>query len=481
VSTSNIDRRLAEARAQLRRVQPRDLDAELGAGALVVDLRPEADRRAEGELPGAVVIERIHLEWRLDPTSDASIPGAAADRRVVLVCNEGYASSLAAADLRGLGLTDVTDVEGGYRAWRTHRRTGRSTLQVALALVGLLLAALLAGCSSEASTRAGGGGGGSTTTAAAVTVPVSIPKGTTLRVGDQLDYLKTALNVAGEDEGFDYDVEYAGFVGGPPMLQAFRGGSLDIGFIGSTPLIFAQAADQDVVAVAGWSTDKGLQGLVSVDGSIDSWKDLEGKKVAYQRGTAAEAALLQALDAAGVDPNDITTIDVPITQINATLESGAADAAVSTEPLISLYLADHPGAKVVARPEEITDRSSFLIADRTSLRDDAKTAALADYTSRLVRAFAYLNDHPGALAKAVFVDQYGLPQARADEIVAEGAGTAFFFPLPGEVERQQQALADLFVAAGQVPSELDVSSEFDGRLNDLVADVQAKATKGGGS
>lgn len=118
--SSRIDRHLAEARRDLDRVAPADLEAEIAAGALVVDLRPASDREAEGELPGAVVIERIHLEWRLDRTSGAALDGIDDSTRVVLVCNEGYASSLAAADLRGLGLRDVTDLDGGYRAWRAH-------------------------------------------------------------------------------------------------------------------------------------------------------------------------------------------------------------------------------------------------------------------------------------------------------------------------------------------------------------------------
>ena len=97
---------------------PGDLAAELAAGALVVDIRPAVDRAREGVFPGAVVIERIHLEWRLDPTSPDRIPDAGADRRVIVVCNEGYASSLAARDLRRLGVHRATDLVGGYRAWR---------------------------------------------------------------------------------------------------------------------------------------------------------------------------------------------------------------------------------------------------------------------------------------------------------------------------------------------------------------------------
>ena len=113
--TSRIAAHLAAARQGLDRVQPADLAAAVADGELVVDTRPEANRREEGDLPGAVVVERIHLEWRLDPTSPDRIPEATPGRRVVIVCNEGYSSTLAAQSLRGLGV-DATDLVGGYRA-----------------------------------------------------------------------------------------------------------------------------------------------------------------------------------------------------------------------------------------------------------------------------------------------------------------------------------------------------------------------------
>jgi rhodanese-related sulfurtransferase len=88
-------------------------------GDLVVDTRPAVFREREGALEGSVVIERNVLEWRLDPTGDGRLAGFDdPHRRVIIVCNEGYASSLAAACLRDLGLTNVTDLEGGFRAWR---------------------------------------------------------------------------------------------------------------------------------------------------------------------------------------------------------------------------------------------------------------------------------------------------------------------------------------------------------------------------
>jgi rhodanese-related sulfurtransferase len=115
-----IDDVLAEARKRLPpRLRPEELDTALAAGALVVDTRSEAQRRNDGELPGAVVVERNVLEWRLDPASAHRLPDAGAhDRQIVVVCDEGYASSLAAASLQDLGLVNATDLDGGYQAWK---------------------------------------------------------------------------------------------------------------------------------------------------------------------------------------------------------------------------------------------------------------------------------------------------------------------------------------------------------------------------
>ena len=114
---ARIDALLAAARSRLRRVDVDALADEVAGGALVVDIRPDVNRVTEGVLPGAIVIDRNVLEWRLDPTSGHHLPEASADRRVILVCNEGYASSLAAATLVDLGITGATDLVGGYRAW----------------------------------------------------------------------------------------------------------------------------------------------------------------------------------------------------------------------------------------------------------------------------------------------------------------------------------------------------------------------------
>jgi rhodanese-related sulfurtransferase len=117
--TTAVGAMLERAREGLDRVAPEDLAAELASGALVVDTRPVEQRDRDGELPGAVVVDRNVLEWRLDPTSPHRIPQMTGpDVRVVVVCNEGFSSSLAAASLQELGLRRATDLVGGYQAWR---------------------------------------------------------------------------------------------------------------------------------------------------------------------------------------------------------------------------------------------------------------------------------------------------------------------------------------------------------------------------
>ncbi|GAA0950806.1 rhodanese-like domain-containing protein [Actinocorallia libanotica] len=113
----SIDRILAEARDRLVRLTP--AEAHAAPDALLVDIRPAAQRAEEGEVEGALIIERNHLEWRFDPESDARVPEATGyDVRVVVLCSEGYTSSLAAAALQDLGLARATDVDGGFQAWK---------------------------------------------------------------------------------------------------------------------------------------------------------------------------------------------------------------------------------------------------------------------------------------------------------------------------------------------------------------------------
>ena len=119
MSRPTISELLDEVRATLpRRPGPEDLDAVWAGGGLVVDTRPASLREADGAMPGALIVERNVLEWRLDPTSPWRLPEVRDhDQEIVVFCDEGYASSLAAASLQSLGLERATDLDGGYQAW----------------------------------------------------------------------------------------------------------------------------------------------------------------------------------------------------------------------------------------------------------------------------------------------------------------------------------------------------------------------------
>jgi rhodanese-related sulfurtransferase len=118
VGARSIDDLLADARDRIRRLTAVEAAERMAAGALLVDTRPAAQRAREGSVPGALVVERNVLEWRFDPLSDARLPQATGyDVDVLVLCSEGYTSSLAADALRTLGLHRATDVIGGFLAW----------------------------------------------------------------------------------------------------------------------------------------------------------------------------------------------------------------------------------------------------------------------------------------------------------------------------------------------------------------------------
>jgi rhodanese-related sulfurtransferase len=114
-----VEQMLAEARSKLDRLDPAAASAVVAGGALLVDTRPLELRQRDGVVPGALIIDRNVLEWRLDPASAHRIDEVTGhDQTIVVMCNEGYASSLVAAELQEMGFARATDLEGGFQAWR---------------------------------------------------------------------------------------------------------------------------------------------------------------------------------------------------------------------------------------------------------------------------------------------------------------------------------------------------------------------------
>ena len=354
-----------------------------------------------------------------------------------------------------------------------HSRLRSPRTAAAVTAAALALVACSSGSSGSRSTPANSQAPAAVTPAGATArptpaVPSSVPGGTTLRVADQLQALEQELAAEGQNTGFPNAVQYSNFVGGPPMLQAFQAGAVDVGFVADTPLIFAQAAHQNVVGVAAWAPQHGSSELVAAPGHVvRSWADLKGKKVAYQQGTLLEAVVLQGLHSVGLSLKDITSVNLPVTQVSVALQGGSVDAGILVEPLASVYLAQHPAATVVDRPDDITDRANFIIASKSALANPAKAAAIADYIGRVERSLSWINTHQAQWAQAFYVGQYKLPLAVGEQLLAR-SGPVSFIDLPGPLPGPQQTLADLYVDAGEIPARLDVTAEFDARFNSFV-------------
>ena len=125
---NSIDTLLAQARTRFVRISPEALANEQANGAIVIDIRPVDQRLRDGEIPGAIVIDRNSLEWRLDPSYEHRIAEITDhDIRIIIVCNEGFSSSLAAASLQDLGLHRATDLIGGFQAWCVIHRGGNDS------------------------------------------------------------------------------------------------------------------------------------------------------------------------------------------------------------------------------------------------------------------------------------------------------------------------------------------------------------------
>jgi sulfonate transport system substrate-binding protein len=338
----------------------------------------------------------------------------------------------------------------------------------ALALLLAATAVAAAACSSGGSSTTA-----STTATGVAAVPTAIPEGTTLRVADQLGVFETPLALSGENKDFPYTVQYSSFVGGPPMLQAFQAGAVDLGWVAGTPSIFAQAAHQGIVAVAAYAYTNTTYALVDAPGQhITSWAGLKGKSVAYQQGTVEESVVLQGLQSAGLTLKDITSVNLSTTSLVPALAHGKVDTAILVQPLTGEYLKEVPNAAQVPIDNNITDRDGFLIASTAALANPAKEAAIADYITRYVKAEQWVNAHPAAGAQAVYVDEYHLPLAYGESI-EKAEGPLTFYSLPGPFLSSQQNLANLYAQAGVIPAQENVGPEFSALYN---ATVKAAAS-----
>ncbi|MBN8844087.1 MAG: ABC transporter substrate-binding protein [Sphingomonadales bacterium] len=296
--------------------------------------------------------------------------------------------------------------------------------------------------------------------------------GTTLKVADQLHALKSSLDVAGQGQPADYKIEWANFVGGPPIIAAQTGGSIDVGWMAETPLIFAQAAGSPVKVVAVSQSAK--QGgsayalVVKPDSPIRTGADLKGKSVTFMKGTVLHYFIANLLEKHGLSLKDIK-------QVQATgfgtglLDKGAADAVILTEPFLT-ELEQAGKIRVIATGADYTPGFNYLVASDAALADPAKAKAIGDLVARAAKAQRWQREHVKEAAPAL-AKQYNVSVAIAEKIIERSPSR--YTPIDAQVIAQHQAEADLFLKEGLIRKKLDVSTIFDKRYNEIAAAQEA--------
>ena len=329
-----------------------------------------------------------------------------------------------------------------------------------IAATVLLTGVALAGCSASNSASP------STTSSGASTTTPDL-SGVTLNVADQLKEYQTAFKAAGVDNA-PYKINWSNFVGGPPIIAAEVGGSVDLGAMAETPTIFAQAAGDPVkvVSVSQATPNSGSPYAIVVPtgSSVTSVNQLKGKTVTVQEGTVEQYVLVALLKDAGLSYKDVHISNLNVIAGATALETNNVDAASTSYPFVAQITQAGKG-KVLKTGAGVTKTLTYLTASDAALGDPGKEAAIADFISRFHKAELYLASHR-ALAASQYVQEYGVSPAVAAATVkvAQTVPT----PITPAIISYQQQEADTFTQLGLISSKLNVSKIFDTRFNSAV-------------
>jgi len=299
--------------------------------------------------------------------------------------------------------------------------------------------------------------------------------GVTLHVGDQLQILRTQLAAAGQDKNVPYTIDWSTFVGGPAVLAAQTGGSVDVGFMAETPLVFAQAAGNPVKVVAASRVadpkTSSFAIVVKPDSDITKLSQLKGKKVGYSSGTITQYFLLNALKKADLEFSDIDAVNFTGLSGQTAFENGDIDAATTSDPFLSGLLADKK-ARILTTGAGLTPGFTYIVARDDALKDKKTSAAISDFVTRVARAQKWAGAHPAEVAKST-EDTFKLsPEA---SLAAAKRSHAEYLPIDDTVFKAQQAESDAFLGLGVIPKKLAAKDLFDTRYNKAVAAVAAES------
>jgi len=308
----------------------------------------------------------------------------------------------------------------------------------------------------------------STGASASTTTTTPNLSGVTLNVADQLNQYQTAFASAGLSNT-PYKIVWSNFIGGPPVVAAETGGSVDLGAMAETPTVFAQAAGDPIKVVAvSEGTKPGTVSpyaiMVAPGSPIKTVAQLKGHTIAVQEGTVFQYVLYRMLAKAGVPYSAVTIDNLSITAGDTALESGAVDAYVTSYPFVAELQQANKG-KILASGAGSTLYLSYLTASESALDNPAKAAAIADFVKRFHEAQVYNNAHP-ATAAANYQKEYGVTPTVAAATVAHAPSIAS--PIDTTIVAYQQAEANALFKIGAVPSKVNVVNIFDTRYNKQV-------------
>lgn len=247
-------------------------------------------------------------------------------------------------------------------------------------------------------------------------------------------------------------VQWIEFQFGPPMLEAMRVNAIDIGAVGDTPPVFAQAAHADLLYIA--AQRAGGQAILVPPGStLQTLHDLKGKKVAFGQGSSAHDLTIAALEKAGLTYADIQPIYLGPADAGAAFIRGAVDAWAIWDPYYALF-ETRPGVRVLAKWTDITEQNSFFMASRAYV--EANTATTAKIVEELTRIAAWARAHRPELA-ALIAQETSLPLAAVQR--AADRDPFIVLPMNDEVVRNQQIVANRFRSLGLIPIGINVSDD----------------------
>jgi sulfonate transport system substrate-binding protein len=303
----------------------------------------------------------------------------------------------------------------------------------------------------------------------------TIPPGTVLRVGDQGQGLEVPLRLSGELDDLPYEVEFASFASGPLVNEAFAAGAIDLGVMGDTPALLSYAAGLDTYVVGIRASDGVGQTLVARDGSgVETLDDLAGKKIAWTTGTSQHGFVLRVLDSVGLTEDDVTQIDVPITDVANVLAAGQADVAVLYEVFRAPYVAEHPNDIELISLNDFVLNYLYLLGSGDAIEDPAKAAAIEDFVARLARSGVWVDQNQDEFIQAYYVEvQKQTPEYGRQAFDAQGFTE--WVEIGGDAQAAQQQQADLFFEAGFLPEQVDLSPQFDPAITSRFTDAIQEA------